>query len=193
MLTISYAKACSTIFLVITTTAATVWYARADYIEQLKSRIDAYEKSSEWELPDTLNKLSTVSTKLSLTLDEKERLNKSEKQLIELNSDNIKINKELKEKTADLVASAKMVDALVSKEETFSLVIGDSHPLIKNEIFIALKSLMPNKGYFSFKNQDLVLYIGEYREYEFGNKKCKVLLTKIAYKVESILLTNTCS
>lgn len=193
MLNISYPKALSVIGFVITTTAATLWYARSDYIEQLKDRIDSYEKSAEWQLPETVKKLNVVATNLELTLDERDRLNKAEQKLGELSAENIDMKEKLNKKTAELMEAIRMIDTLTAKEDSFNLFVGESHSLIKNEVVIGLKHLLPNRGSFLFKNLDLDLYVGEYKEYGFGNKKCKVLLSKVEYKTGSVWLTNNCS
>lgn len=184
---------CTTAVTVGTITATSVWYVRSGYIEQLNDRLSVYEKSSSWKLPDTLERLNKASKKLELTLDERASLQNKEREVIELNSKNADLIKELNEKSDKLAESNKMLATLTSEEDTFTLSVGESHPLIKNEIVIALKSVLPSKGYFSFMNYDVDLDVGNYKEYGFGNNKCKVFLSKVNYKAGTVVLTSSCS
>lgn len=93
--TISNGKALSAALALVTITASATWYIRSDYLDDLKHQIDIYEKSEKWKLPDTLNKINAASEKMSLTIDERNRLNNNKITLTELTAKNIEISKEL--------------------------------------------------------------------------------------------------
>lgn len=54
-------------------------------IAQLEAQVRAYQQSENWELPETLKRLKEVSDEVKLNLDERQKLENLDNQVIELN------------------------------------------------------------------------------------------------------------
>ncbi len=169
--TISYGKAFSAALALVTITASATWYIRSDYLDDLKHQIDIYEKSEKWKLPDTLNKINAASEKMSLTIDERNKLNSDKITLTVLAAKNIEISKELegtKNKLAEFESSLKNIN---STPETFELNIGESHPIFRNTLFIGLTRVnTQTQAQFNLNNEPISLDLGVIHPYTFLEK-----------------------
>ncbi|WP_329906121.1 hypothetical protein [Serratia quinivorans] len=170
------------------------WLVRSDYIDDLKSRIDAYEKSEKWKLPETLNKINTASEKMSLTIDQRNRLNSNEITLTELTAKNIEISKELaitKNKLSGLESTMKTIN---SAPETIELSTGGSHPIFRNALFIGLTRInTKTQAEFNLDNKPISLDLGVTHPYTFIGKTCVVTLTNINYINDIVKISNACN
>ena len=180
--TISYGQAFSAALALVTITASATWYIRSDYLDDLKHQIDAYEKSEKWKLPDTLNKINVASEKMSLTIDERNRLNSNKITLTELVAKN---------KLSAFEFSIKNIN---STSETIELKTGESHPIFRNALFIGLTSVKTQtQAEFNLNNESISLDLGVIHPYTFLEKKCVVTMTDINYIKDIVKISNTCN
>lgn len=192
--TISYGKAFSAALALVTITASATWYIRSDYLDDLKHQIDIYEKSEKWKLPDTLNKINAASEKMSLTIDERNKLNSDKITLTVLAAKNIEISKELegtKNKLAEFESSLKNIN---STPETFELSIGESHPIFRNTLFIGLTRVnTQTQAQFNLNNEPISLDLGVIHPYTFLEKKCVLTMTNVNYVKDIVKISNACN
>ncbi|ECD9502209.1 hypothetical protein FNO08_14415 [Salmonella enterica subsp. diarizonae] len=192
--TISYGQAFSAALALVTITASATWYIRSDYLDDLKHQIDAYEKSEKWKLPDTLNKINAASEKMSLTIDERNRLNSNKITLTELVAKNIEISKELEITKNKLSALEFSIKNINSTSETIELKTGESHPIFRNALFIGLTSVKTQtQAEFNLNNESISLDLGVIHPYTFLEKKCVVTMTNINYIKDIVKISNTCN
>ncbi len=96
---------------------------------QLQERIDVYEQSSKWELPQTLNKLNTVSEQLSITIEEREKLESFQKSNDSLARDKSNLEariKSLQQENAEFFSQLSRLQALMLESQAISLEVGKS-------------------------------------------------------------------
>lgn len=192
--TISNGKALSAALALVTITASATWYIRSDYLDDLKHQIDIYEKSEKWKLPDTLNKINAASEKMSLTIDERNRLNNNKITLTELTAKNIEISKELertKNKLSEFESSIKNINYT---PETIELGIGESHPIFRNLLFIGLTAVKTQtQAEFNLDNKPISLDLGVIHPYKFMGKTCVITMTDVNYIKNIVKVSNACN
>lgn len=192
--TISYGQAVAAAFALVTITASATWYIRSDYLDDLKHQIETYEKSEKWKLSETLNKINTASEKMSLTIDQRNRLNSNEITLKELTAKNIEISKELvitKNKISGLESTIKKINSI---PETIELSTGGSHPIFQNALFIGLTRVnTKTQAEFNLDNKHISLDLGVTHPYTFIGKTCVVTLTDINYLNDIVKISNACN
>lgn len=172
--------------------AAGTWYIRADYMDELKNRIEVYEKSDHWKLPETLKKLNDAANNFSLNYDEKKRLVESEKQLKIVMAENTRISKELTSANIELLDTKNKIALFVKENEEFTLKSGDSHPLFKNEVYVALKIVNYDSVSIILNNASDTMYVGESKEYNFQDIKCKLVVLKVETLINQAKFVNIC-
>lgn len=192
--TISYGQAFTAALALVTITASATWYIRSDYLDDLKHQIETYEKSEKWKLPDTLNKINTASEKMSLTIDERNRLNSNEITLTELAAKNIEVSKELERTKNRLSGFESTIKNINSTPETIELSTGGSHPIFRNALFIGLTRITTQtQAEFNLDNEPISLDLGVIHPYTFMGKTCVVTMTDINYIKDIVKISNACT
>ncbi len=173
-----------TVLAVLLSTASVVtWEIRKDVIESLKQQIEAYEKSQNWKLPETLEEIRKASKQLTLQLKDKQELEKLRVQVDDLSAKNQSTQIELKETQTKLTEATDTLSKLILKAQTVDLTEGETADLIENKETIGIQSVYPSRAVVTLFNSTKFLNIGDSVTYKFSNKECQVTLTKIHAKV----------
>lgn len=139
-------------------------------IKALKDRIQAYEQSEQWQLPDTLQALKGVADDIKITTDERKQIDSDrtafEAQISQLQSDLeqknaqiTEINSNLQQTQSDLSEEKRNYGTLQRQNETLQAQIdeykklftaeviefevgeGESFPVIKNVLFMGVSNI----------------------------------------------------
>lgn len=167
-------------------------YMRDSEIADLKSKVDIYEKSDKWKLPDILLKINLSSEKLNLKISERERLNFLEAEHLKLNDDNRKLTSELSIKENELKLANDYIESIVSKKDNFILALRNSHELTANNLYISMQAVGSDYVDIQFGEKPYKLELGKSIEYAEGNLKCKLFLTSIDFLKDNASFAKNC-
>ncbi len=144
MLTVIFAVSCAV--------AAGTWYlARAHISDELAQ----YEKSKDWNLPENLKALGSLSNRVSLQLKEREELENLRKGLSDLKNEKAaelekfrkekdKLRSQLKNTQQKLNVSNSSINSLKNRikeleGETFTVQVGSSHSIVPGLLAVGVK------------------------------------------------------
>lgn len=185
-------------FALIGATVTATWNIRNDRIEELSSRVDAYENSQKWRLPETISKIEQASDHLSKQLEQvlenknlKDSLDNAIQQLKvkddEIASVKIEYEKKLdeadlrlKETTSALEQKLEFINNLYNTAEEFSVYEGKSKNLFGLEAVISVTDLMLNEyATMIIRNESIRMYPGNVATIVHNDERCKLLLKHI--------------
>lgn len=157
-----------------------------NHINDLNNQIKSYEKSSSWKLPETLNQLNSVSSKIQKQLATNEEFSKLKAENIELTAKQESLATQLRTAaqqnqalTAKNISISRELKILLAQAEKLELAEGESAPLIKNKITLGIANVFSNSVHGSVGNKSFALDIGKSRDISFMDVNCSLTLTKI--------------
>jgi hypothetical protein len=182
--------------------ATATWNIRDDRIEELSTMVDAYEKSQELKLSETILKIGKASdhlnTQLEVIIDNKklqELLNQANLGLKEKDNEIAVINREhtkelddfkvkLEVTTDNLNQKIEFINNLYNTAEEFSIYENRSKKLFGLDVVISVTSLILNEfADMIVNNKSVRMYPGNVIPVNYKEEKCKLLLNQItAYK-----------
>lgn len=178
---------------ILTLIGGAIWSIQSSQINDLKDKVDTYEKSENWKLPETLRNINTASNKLSLNIDERNSFEKLKLEKTTLSENNSKLEKDIKNIREELEKSNEALNAIVLKNDIFSLGYAQSIPLVNNDKYLSVASIYPNFIALVFDEQNSTLDVGKSVHYKVGTVDCKVVLTSIAPGRDTATFTRSCT
>lgn len=185
-------------FALIGATATATWNIRNDRIEELASRVEAYENSQKWRLPETISKIEKASDHLSKQIEkvlENKKLKDSfdnASQQLKVKDDEIasikieyekKLNEvdlKLKETAGILEQKNEFINSLYNTAEEFSVYKGKSKNLFGLDAVISVTGLMLNDhASMIISNKSVIMYPGNVVTINHNDEHCKLLLKQI--------------
>jgi hypothetical protein len=178
--------------------ATATWNVRDDRIEELSSMVDAYEKSQELKLPETISKIGKASdylnTQLEAIIDNKKlqtslnqahkHLKEKDDEIISIKIDNKKkfnvLNIKLEVATENLNQKNEFINNLYNTTEEFSIYENKSKNLFGLDVVMSVTDLMLNDyAEVIVKNKPLRMYPGNVLAVNHNDESCKLLLNQI--------------
>jgi len=102
----------------------------------LGDELEQYRKADQWKVPDAIRRLSELSERLNIKLDERARLNEAVKSAQEFKADNERVKKELAAQTALLNEAQSRLKNL--EGDTFVLAVGKTRFVLGKELALGV-------------------------------------------------------
>jgi hypothetical protein len=143
------------------------------------TKLQNYEQSREWQLPETLKALGEASKTFNLSLDErnqfeeqKNKLQETEQKVTELKAEN---------KTLQVENNSLKVLILPVDGFEFELGVGETKALFKNSTYIGITSLVGITVLANIDNHPHVIDVGEYVDVSDDSRtiECKLFLLSV--------------
>ncbi|MBU6517606.1 hypothetical protein KOL70_06260 [Pantoea sp. B270] len=169
------------------------WAIQESRVSKLKEQLEAYQTSEKWELPSTLKKMNTLSSQLSLDIDERNQLDKYKKSTENFESKNKKLQLQLNDAISRLTSATNALNTLAMKNDNFSIGLSQSFPLVNNTTYLSVTSIYPSWITGTFQEKGINLDIGQAVNYAIGTLNCHVVLTQIDAYERRVIFTRSCS
>lgn len=183
----------SSIAATLTLIGGAIWSIQSSQINSLKDKVDTYEKSENWKLPETLRNINSAASKLSLSIDERNLFNQLKIDKKNLSENNSILKKEIQGIQEELETTNRALNTIVLKNDIFSLGTAQSFPLINNDKYLSVISIFPNFASLVFDEENHTLDVGKSLHYKVGTTDCKVVLTSIAPDRATVTFTRSCA
>ncbi len=177
---------------IVATTAGAVWAIRIDRLEQLKHENEIIKESKDWKLPETLNSLNELSKKVTLQIEEREKLNAltSERESL------IKSNNELQAEISKLKDANAQLDVALKQSilatQYFEVARGESADLIKNAVAVGVETVYSDSAEININNDHHRLKITNTVEFPYANQTCVLQLRGIKSAVDKCAFSFGC-
>lgn len=141
------------------------------------TKLQTYEQSEEWQLPETLKALGEASKTINLSIEERKQFEEQKNSLQEAEN---RVS-ELEIENKDLQTKVEAFEALLlPPAEEFELGEGETKPLIGDSYYIGISNLLGTSVSMYLNNQYQIISIGETKNlYAAGGIDCKLLLLGI--------------
>ncbi|MEN4688815.1 hypothetical protein [Pantoea agglomerans] len=169
-----------------------IWVLRESRISDLEKEISTYKQSNEWKLPETLNKINSASEKLSLNIDQKNKLTRLEAESKESLIKNKELGDKLEEAKLKLNAANQALTQLTTENKTFTVNRRDSHQIAGDLIYLSVNYVGSSNVMGIFDNKEYDLELGKSLPYSIGALNCKITLTKMSMSEEFATFNQSC-
>lgn len=175
-------------FALILAVAGATWAIRIDRLEQLKDRVDTYELSATWRLPDTLKQIRDATAQLETQL-------KAMDDVRRLRGDNARLQAELRKSLADnastlaqlnnfrtrVIECDKQLAALSPEVVKITLTKRQSKSLAGYELVIGLVDVSSEVARLNINNEEKTARAGGHVPVLLYGEQCKLVLDAILY------------
>lgn len=173
-------------FGLVTAAAAGTWALRYDRLEELESRVAAYEKTSEWNVPDLLHNLEVAATRLERGLESAEHVRSLEDRVTQLTVEVEGAKREaeqadgqLKQVRAALADKQAVLDQMLLTDSEFDLREHEPRLLGREALPLAVDDIMATSVEFTLDNAKRSMSVGSYVMIKEDGRDCKLLLAGI--------------
>jgi hypothetical protein len=164
-------------------------------VSQQQARIDAYEQSDKWELPQTLAQLNDVSRELSLALEERKKFKSLQESNNLLARDKasleLKLSSSQKEKS-EAISQLSRLENLMVKPQSLSLNKDDTVDVFGGAYKLGLESIYDGFVIINVGNISGNLSVGEQLEVDVANRKCYITLSELNYSQKNAKFSSSC-